>query len=184
MKKYDVRRAILGLAAAGGLALGLAAGPATAASAATSAEANASFKIHSAYDGGYVWYNASPQDAAVEPLGITHGAYDLVTIGASGKWAELETIDGYCLDQVGPYSGVYYVREEFCNSRAGEMWWWTSPHSNGIYEIINSYGTSLFNHYACLWDQDGASPNGPIWKTIVVRKCASTPPNNQNWTKS
>ncbi len=119
-----------------------------------------------------------------QPLGITHGADDLVTIGASGKWAELETIDGYCLDQVGPYSGVYYVREEFCNSRAGEMWWWTSPHSNGIYEIINSYGTSLFNHYACLWDQDGASPNGPIWKTVVVRKCASTPPNNQNWTKS
>jgi len=44
-------------------------------------------------------------------------------------------------------------------------------YNNGIYEIINDHGTSLLGHYACPWNQDGVSVNGPIWSLVIVHKC-------------
>jgi hypothetical protein len=170
-----MRRIILALAAAAGLAFSVVAGPVLAGPV-TSASAASSFRIESGWDGGYIWVYAHLDPASVEPSGLTQGSYSFVLTGQNGKYYEILTIDNNCLELYKSGS-TYYVREDYCNGNSSELWWWDGN------LIINDHGTSLLGHNACLWNNDGYNVNGPIWELVIVQKCASSN-NRQNWFKN
>jgi hypothetical protein len=97
----------------------------------------------------------------------------------SSKWWELQDTAGgnQCLDLTGSGSGgVYYVNTEVCNFRSAELWWFPSGLGNNAgSEIINQYGTKLFAHDACLFNNESS-------QDVQVRKCSSQSGDNyQLW---
>jgi len=140
----------------------------------TSAPTATTYQFESGWDAGVIWASGGRHSLAVmnNPNNVA-GATNFIFTGASGKYRELKSLDGNCLDLDGPIKGVYYVWEDTCAGRASELWWLTSPHSNGVYEIINDYGTNVLKHNACMWNQDQGSVNGIIYKPIILRKCVA-----------
>ena len=99
--------------------------------------------------------------------------------GATGKWIELSDHAGSgCLDLVGSVSAGFKVNEEACNGRSAELWWLPSGYNKQT-QIQNQYGTTLYGHDACLWNDSTSSPDGDV----EVRECVagSAPPAAEYW---
>ena len=99
--------------------------------------------------------------------------------GKTGKWIELSDHAGSgCLDLVGSVSAGFKVNEESCNGRSAELWWLPSGYFAQT-QIQNQYGTTLYGHDACLWNDSTSSPDGDV----EVRKCVagSAPPAAEYW---
>jgi hypothetical protein len=97
----------------------------------------------------------------------------------TSKYGELKDANGLCLDFVGNSTPPAEVNEQRCNDRVAELWWPVQEGSSSYSEYINDYGTSLFDHDACLWNAD---PQISIYGSPAeVAKCVSSQPPRQQW---
>jgi len=78
----------------------------------TSAPTATTYQFESGWDAGVTWASGGRHSLAVmnNPTNVA-GATNFIFTGASGKYRELKSLDGNCLELDGPIKGVYYVWE-------------------------------------------------------------------------
>jgi hypothetical protein len=151
---------------------------------ATASPANSSYYyLRSYYDGAYV----DDPDSAGGYVFTYAGGYTFRQTGANGKYWELQSSDGYCLQY--DHAGGNLVRDATCNGDASELWWIVretgSPYSSSYwYEFINDYGTSVMHHDACMWNPDPNNSGTAYGHNIIVQDCAASQPQQQVWAFS